>query len=222
MNRKTWDESRVLDGFYNVWINPSQISVLGLTGAISGSAMAILSENTSIQMTGFALFVLWRLFDLLDGKYARYLMWKQLWSSELCGDALDAHCDKAGIYLSLSIFLAKNFPDSDSLKLIIPIVIMLALDIQSTLMRKTDWSKVWKSIVGWRHLFSWEKAQVGHKRNKANWSGKTKTVMQTVGTGGLLLNERFPQAWIIAIALFVWAIAFSILSLLKKQKLKTA
>ncbi len=67
--------------------------------------MSILSDESRVELSGLGIFIVGRLFDILDGKYARYLMSENRWSAKWDGATLDSHCDKAGIYIPLVLFL---------------------------------------------------------------------------------------------------------------------
>lgn len=100
-----------------------------------------------MQVSGLLLFIVGRLFDIIDGKYARYLMEQNRWSAQHDGATLDAHCDKAGIYSVLAVYcLMHSQQDVATIMMKVVSVVMLSLDIQSTFMRKTHWENICKSL----------------------------------------------------------------------------
>lgn len=225
-------EKSLAEDWYNaliwLWINPSQISVAWLTLAVPWAAMAILSEkNLSEKLTGLWLFILGRLFDILDGKYARFLMKQNRWSSEWDGATLDSHCDKAGIYIPLILFLYLHGGDNAQMICMSLIVLVMGwLDIKSTFMRTTDWLKIGESLQGGQYLLRQDQdAPIvpNNPANTANGWWKIKATAQTVWVWCALLYDILPEGLsTTAIALFVSATVCSLVSLAKKTQLKKA
>lgn len=208
------------------WINPSQISAAWLVLAVPGAVTSILSESPGGELTGIGIFTAGRLLDILDGKYARFLMKQHRWSSEFDGATFDSHCDKAGIYIPLFLFLyAHSDGDIRSVVMILTSLLMGSLDLKSTFMRSTNWPKIAESLRGGNHLLKENQESPVVPNNPANTANgwwKAKAVAQTVWVGLILAHETMPEWAVAATMLLIAATVCSLVSLAKKMQLKKA
>lgn len=111
-------------------------------------------------------------------------MKRHRWSSDFDGATFDSHCDKAGIYVPLFLFLyIHSDGDIKSILMILTSVLMGAFDLKSTIMRSTNWVKIAQSLRGGHELLVENQAAPitpSNPANTANGWGKTKAVAQTV------------------------------------------
>lgn len=215
---------KAYEALIRLWVNPSQVSASGLTLAVPWAITAILSDSQSGELTGLVLFTAGRLLDILDGKYARFLMKRHRWSSDFDGATFDSHCDKAGIYVPLFLFLyIHSDGDIKSILMILISVLMGVFDLKSTIMRSTNWVKIAQSLRGGHELLVENPAAPitpSNPANTANGWGKTKAVAQTVWIGILLAHESMPEGTVVATILLIAATVCSLMSLTKKMQLK--
>lgn len=218
--------THLYDGLVRLSVNPSQLSVAWITLAVPWAVTSLLAHESGSELSGLGIFITGRLFDILDGKYARYLMWQKRWSSEWDGATLDSHCDKAWIYAPLILFLCLHGGDNwKTISLVFVSLLMWGLDGKSTLMRTANWSKIARSLRWWADLLIENQnapLTPNNPANTANGWWKIKATAQTVAVGCILLHESLPEAACAALVLFVTATVCSIVSLRKKAQLQRA
>jgi phosphatidylglycerophosphate synthase len=169
------------------YLNPNQITALGIVLTVAGSVGYILGihdQNITLASYSLGACVAGYLCDFLDGKKAVQLQRQWLWKNKQWA-AFDPDADKIKDLTTISSLFAAGAVPWELIGLTVAEALaMIPWDIVTTLRRERNYPRIFKNIVEWGDMTDPD-YDPSNKKNNAKWTGKWKTATRIAGITSL-------------------------------------